>query len=80
MPAGGTSHVRGERICLQGGPITRGEREYKGRDRGVARRALDGARRRSLGLTGLDEAAGDARVVACARLPCRASRNSTLAE
>eukprot|EP00976_Prorocentrum_cordatum_P102138 1192919-Prorocentrum_minimum.AAC.4 len=28
MPAGGTSHARGERIYLQGGPVTRGEREY----------------------------------------------------
>eukprot|EP00976_Prorocentrum_cordatum_P078486 1183136-Prorocentrum_minimum.AAC.4 len=27
-PAGGTSHVRGERTYPQGGPITRGEREY----------------------------------------------------
>eukprot|EP00976_Prorocentrum_cordatum_P062150 1176600-Prorocentrum_minimum.AAC.2 len=25
---GGASHVRGERIYLHGGPVTRGEREY----------------------------------------------------
>eukprot|EP00976_Prorocentrum_cordatum_P114756 1195894-Prorocentrum_minimum.AAC.5 len=31
MPAGGTSHVRGERIYLQGGPVT-GDQSGEGRE------------------------------------------------